>query len=78
MWDTGKRDYFKKTSTTMYLNPFVALRSCISIMEQLNKVKQHFWDDFQFGPTFEDTTGTYSIGPQLSMDNTKWNTVNSV
>lgn len=52
MWDTGKRDYFKKGITTIFFNPLVALRACVSIMDEMAKVKQHFWDDYEFGPTF--------------------------
>lgn len=65
LWNTTMKDYFRKTSSTIYFNPFVALRGCISIMEELNKVKQLLWDDFEFGPTFEDPSGIYSIGMNI-------------
>lgn len=52
LWDTKPKDFFMKGCFTIFFNPFVALRGCISIMEELNKEKQHFWDDFEFGPTF--------------------------
>lgn len=51
-WKTEGKDYFKKNHLTMLFNPFVALRFCISIGEELNKSKQTHWDDFEFGPTF--------------------------
>lgn len=57
MWKTFGLDFWKKSSLTILFNPFVALRFCICISDELKKVEQKYWDDFQFGPTFEDPYG---------------------
>ena len=45
-YKTYGKDFFKKGHLTLLFNPFVALRFCLSIAEQLEKSKQTHWDDF--------------------------------
>jgi hypothetical protein len=46
LWNTGSKDFFKKKCITILFNPLVALRFCISIVEEMDKSKSKFWDDF--------------------------------
>ena len=54
LWGTERKDFFRKNSLTILFNPFVALRFCISIVEELQKEQLTHWDDFEFGPTLVD------------------------
>lgn len=51
-WKTEPKDFWKKGKFTIIFNPFLALRFCLQISEQLKKIGQVYWDDFEFGPTF--------------------------
>ena len=46
LWNTKGKDFFRKNSLTILFNPMLALRFCISIVEEMNKMKQTHWDDF--------------------------------
>ena len=44
----------------------------------MQKDKLQYWDDFEFGPTFEDPLGIYSINLDIPTENVKWLTTNSL
>lgn len=79
LWKTFGTDFWKKKCFTILFNPFVALRFCLMIADELDKMKQKFWDDFEFGPTFQDPLGQESIGSFSNQnDEVKWLTVESL
>ena len=39
LWGAEGKDFFRKNSITILFNPFVALRFCLSITEEMKKSK---------------------------------------
>lgn len=46
LWNTESKDFWRKNSMTILFNPFVALRFCLIIVDELKKAEQTYWDDY--------------------------------
>lgn len=46
LWKTEAKDFWRKKHNTILFNPFVALRFCLLIADEMKKVDQKYWDDY--------------------------------